>query len=498
MERERLEELVSAYLDGALTPQEAAELVEGLRRDPEARRYLLRAAGTDVALHELASSSRAARPRTRRPFARPAWRAAPALVAASAAAAVLIAIAFYAASSRPAPAPERVAGPVLPEPPKTARPPASAPPADKPPSAPDVPAEVPPKPGPKAPLPPPPPKPEPPPPPKPAPPQPEPAPPPEKPAPPPLKETVVAIAQVRKVLGQVFLVTGTDRAPVRAGQDILPKQKLETAGADAFADVVTPDATRYELGADASAVFEAPGRVFLAEGELAVDLSAPPKDRAVTVTTPHAEARALGTRFTVARRPEATHLEVEAGAVRFTRLPDNASIDVRDGFQAVAAKGVMLTSRRFLGPNLLADPGFEKGDPAWAKNDEAIASVKSPAHSGGRALQLPLTFPKDLAVSQKFMIAAGAAVHATAWVRVGVKAGKGAVRALLVWRDAKGAALRTDVAGRVAEAQDWTRLGGRFAAPPGATQAQLFFMAEGDPAGSGAAWVDDVSVRRRQ
>jgi hypothetical protein len=56
MDRERLESLVSDYLDGMLAGAEADELVGALRTDPEARRYFILAADQELALDDLAQS----------------------------------------------------------------------------------------------------------------------------------------------------------------------------------------------------------------------------------------------------------------------------------------------------------------------------------------------------------------------------------------------------------------------------------------------------------
>lgn len=53
MDRERMEDLVGAYLDRDLGAAEAEELYREMRANPEARRYLLLASHTDVALFDL-------------------------------------------------------------------------------------------------------------------------------------------------------------------------------------------------------------------------------------------------------------------------------------------------------------------------------------------------------------------------------------------------------------------------------------------------------------
>ena len=57
MERERIEALVSDYLDGTLEEGDAAELLRALSELSEARRFLLVACHQDLALADLARES---------------------------------------------------------------------------------------------------------------------------------------------------------------------------------------------------------------------------------------------------------------------------------------------------------------------------------------------------------------------------------------------------------------------------------------------------------
>ena len=72
MERERLEELAAAYLDRTIAPEEGEELFGELRENPEARRYLLLASHTDLALYDQ-GRAHASQRIVSRPGGRPPW-----------------------------------------------------------------------------------------------------------------------------------------------------------------------------------------------------------------------------------------------------------------------------------------------------------------------------------------------------------------------------------------------------------------------------------------
>src|SRR5438876_453377 len=64
--------------------------------------------------------------------------------------------------------------------------------------------------------------------------------------------------------------------------------------------------------------------------------------RPLVVTTAQAEARVLGTRFTLAATTNATRLEVADGKVRLKRLSDGEAVRVGAGNYTVAAPGYEL------------------------------------------------------------------------------------------------------------------------------------------------------------
>jgi hypothetical protein len=201
---------------------------------------------------------------------------------------------------------------------------------------------------PKAPAPPPQPEPPPPPAPKSEPePQPQPQPAPVQPE---RKTVVEAPKPVERAVAKLERVEGECR-PDRAG-DIAAGQGVETLGAKSAAVVVYPDATRLELGPQTAArEFADAGKgktLFLENGSLAADVARQPQGQPMSIRTPHAEVRVLGTTLKITIDPTgagSTRLDVLTGKVRLIRLSDGKAVDVVSGYYAVAGAGIDLVSR---------------------------------------------------------------------------------------------------------------------------------------------------------
>ncbi len=371
MDREKLTEEILGYLDGQLTADEERALAARIRGDAEAEKLLADLmrlhASVASALQERAGESAArlelgAAPtppggvprarrglRAQRPETRTAWVAG---IVAALAACLLIAIAVSVpgrkgpdrpTAIRPSPKPETPA----PAPPETPR----EMPRPKPPAPPEEP-KLQPQPLPIQPAP----VPQPAPPPAPRPEEPRPAP---TPAPP--KTTTVAeappkpppaLAQIERVKGEATVATAGVKAPAREGQGLLPGQSLQTAGTESLAVVKFIDGTQLELGGDttlsplAEATAKAGKTIVLESGAVVAKVSKQPAGQAMVFTTPHAEARVLGTTLRLSVDPQGTRLEVTEGRVRLTRRQDGASVEVGAGFYAVAAPGPRPTARK--------------------------------------------------------------------------------------------------------------------------------------------------------
>lgn len=368
MDREKLTEEILGYLDGQLTAEEERALAARIRGDAEAEKLLADLmrlhASVASALQERAGESAARlelgaaptppggvprvrrRLRAHRPERRTAWVAG---IVAALAACLLIAIAVSVpgrkvpdrpTAIRPSPKPETPA-PAPPETPREVPRPKPPPPPEEP-KAPPLPI-VEPAPVPR-PTPPPAPRPE----------EPRPAP---TPAPAPPKTTTVAeappkpppaLAQVERVKGDATVAA----APAREAQGLLPGQSLKTLGAESLAVVKFVDGTQLELGGDttltplAEATSKAGKTVVLESGAVVAKVSKQPAGQAMLFTTPHAEARVLGTTLRLSVDPQGTRLEVTEGRVRLTRRQDGASVEVGAGFYAVAAPGPRPAARK--------------------------------------------------------------------------------------------------------------------------------------------------------
>jgi ferric-dicitrate binding protein FerR (iron transport regulator) len=218
-------------------------------------------------------------------------------------------------------------------------------------------------------------------------------PPPAPPAPAPTAPVAAAVpvAQVERVEGTAR-VLGTDgEGTARPGLDLLPGQGLKTAGAGSAAVLRGADGVRMELGGETSVESLAEGgrRVTVAAGTLVVDAARQPPGRPVVFVTPHAEARVLGTRFTLAVSPAATRLEVRQGRVRFVRRADGASVDVGRNQEAVAGADVaMAPAARPLPPLAIAFQDGVEPTPAYAGTRDTNLCEPDAATALGRNPEL--------------------------------------------------------------------------------------------------------------
>src|SRR5262249_25909163 len=114
----------------------------------------------------------------------------------------------------------------------------------------------------------------------------------------------------------------------------------------------------------------------LEQGLLNADVTKQPAGKSMILRTPQAEVSVLGTRFLLAAEKESTRLQVEEGAVKFTRTADKQSIEVRSGYFAVAAPGKPLDPAplpggvRYLDIDLHA--GVTSGDGEWTVEGRTV------------------------------------------------------------------------------------------------------------------------------
>jgi ferric-dicitrate binding protein FerR (iron transport regulator) len=208
------------------------------------------------------------------------------------------------------------------------------------------------------------------------------------------------VAVLRRVQGEVYVFSQSpaDRTPAKPGRAILEGQAVLT---EARSSVVLdyPDHTRLEIGADTvvrrftDEKDKTRKLVTLEKGALVADVAKQPAGKAMLLRTPQAEVAVLGTRFLLAAESEATRLQVEEGAVNFTRIDDRKTIQVRSGFFAVAAPGKPLDPAplpggvRYLDIDLAA--GVKSGDGEWTVEGRTVKqSLVSRLAEGGASTLL--------------------------------------------------------------------------------------------------------------
>src|SRR6185503_17039548 len=167
---------------------------------------------------------------------------------------------------------------------------------------------------------------------------------------------VTGIARIERVEGEVQVRLGDAVVPADPRTEILPRMDVATIGPRSGVVIRYVDGTILEIGPDSAVRDFAEGggkgkSFFLAKGAVSAEVKKQPTDRPMILTTPHGEAKVLGTtlRLKVDERG-ATKLEVVEGKVRLTRLSDSKGVEVVTGHYAVAAAGIELISRPIAPP----------------------------------------------------------------------------------------------------------------------------------------------------
>jgi len=211
--------------------------------------------------------------------------------------------------------------------------------------------------------------------------------------------TVVAI--LKKVQGEVYVFTqsAADRTPAKSGMTLVAGQAILTEGSRSSLVVEYPDHTVVEIGGETtvSTLTDKKDKtrklVTLDRGTLTADVAKQPAEKSMLLRTPQAEVAVLGTRFLLKAEKESTHLQVEEGAVRFTRTEDRKSIEVRSGYFAVAAPGAPLDPTplpggvRYIDIDLNA--GVTAGDGEWTVENRVVKQARvSRLAEGGTSTML--------------------------------------------------------------------------------------------------------------
>lgn len=149
------------------------------------------------------------------------------------------------------------------------------------------------------------------------------------------------LARLEEVQGEVFVVPEAGEPfPAQSGQQLASGQGLRTQGDGSSAVLAFDDKSRVELGADTTIRMpetQSGKRIILEQGTVAADVAAQPEGRPMIVATPHAEARFVKARSSVASTSAETRIESAQGKVQLTRKSDGRTLDLPVGWYAVAA-----------------------------------------------------------------------------------------------------------------------------------------------------------------
>ena len=196
------------------------------------------------------------------------------------------------------------------------------------------------------------------------------------------KGTVAVVAQLDWVQGEVYFLTPKGRVPATTATVFVSGHGVETVGANSAAVVKFPDSTRIEVSS-ATTIRElsdgASGkRLDLAVGSFKADVTPQPAGRPLTIRTPDAEVRVVGTRFRLSAQ-ESTRLDVHEGKVKLRRPKDDASVDVSGG-------NYVTTGVPRLYPKPIREVAFQDGVsplPSYAGTRDSFIEETYPAHNYG-------------------------------------------------------------------------------------------------------------------
>ena len=147
------------------------------------------------------------------------------------------------------------------------------------------------------------------------------------------------VATVTQFQGQPAIRRGSEQLAAITGLKLLSGDIVITKSAELLTCQFYNDATRVDVLAESSLTFAISPeskRLELNSGALSADVSPQPENSPILVKTRDAEARIVGTKFTVSVEVEQTTLRVDEGHVRMKRLKDSAEVDVKTGSFAVS------------------------------------------------------------------------------------------------------------------------------------------------------------------
>jgi ferric-dicitrate binding protein FerR (iron transport regulator) len=175
------------------------------------------------------------------------------------------------------------------------------------------------------------------------------------------------IASLGAVSGSAWIAApGGEARDAQTGGEIRSGDDVRLDGQGATAELNYPDGTRLLLlGRTSVTLQNDPAKsVALHAGTLSAVVTPQPAGNPMTLTTPAARLRVVGTEFSVSADDARTDLRVREGRVTMTRNVDGNSVEVSGGKSAVAQAQIPLVARDISSPADTWELNAEDGLPA--------------------------------------------------------------------------------------------------------------------------------------
>ncbi len=306
---------------------------------------------------------------------------------------------------------------------------------------------------------------------------------------------------------------GSQFVQLKKGDRIELRQTIRT-GAEGWVELAYADGSTFKLSDGAAASLDADEtmqakRIKLDSGLLQADVKPQPVGAALSITTPHARTKVIGTAFSLRATKTLTRLEVAHGKVEMRLLSGDKAAEVASGQYSEAGEGVQLTVNNLADApkatpaiNALINPGFEELIKGWTTAGPGITIGDDLHRSGARCLRM--TFKKQLSTLafQDVPVESGATYEAAGWIKTSGASGDGAKLAI-IWLNKpnakhegdQSAVVKKDVLGGLNGTNDWQRFSGQYAAPAGAVVARIALTAVMDADGA-RIFFDDLHFGR--
>ena len=201
-------------------------------------------------------------------------------------------------------------------------------------------------------------------------------------------KVIESIGHVANVKGTVLVadfLEGSDRRAIAEGAKLGVGDALFTVGESSFALVELADDSVLAVAGNTELELSVSGsqkRFVLRRGDVMAQVVPQPVRKPMLLETPLARAEVVGTTLSLFASLGLTQLAVLEGHVRLTRLTDGTTIDVEEGYTAVASEDSAFSPEPLVPVTSLWEEGFDTGVPADWELGSWTRAGSSPTSEG--------------------------------------------------------------------------------------------------------------------